>query len=86
MTHFNRLSPDLIEDEAGSLLEILGRTGLKVILDGKNYSIDSEMLAPPMSIVVYKSSVSPNANSSTLEVLQFAYAALRWAGFSIEVI
>jgi hypothetical protein len=82
---FRKEPPNVIRDDAGSSLEILGRTGIRVTVDGRAYSIDSEMLAEPMSIALYRNSISPDVGTAST-ILEFAYAALRWAGFTVEAI
>ncbi|MFF9564897.1 hypothetical protein ACF1AJ_16240 [Leifsonia sp. NPDC014704] len=86
MTTFRMLSADTIEDPSGSTVQILGRTGLRVTLHGDTYTIDSEMLALPMSIVLYRNSVAPEAADRSPGVFQLAVDALTWAGFAVETI
>lgn len=80
------LSADTIEELSGSTVHILSRTGLRVTLGGDTYTIDSEMLALPMSIVLYRNSVTPDAPAGSAGVCQFAVDALTWAGFAVETI
>lgn len=84
MTSFRKLSPNTIQNDSGSSLQILGRTGIRVDVDGQTYTIDSEMLASPMSIVLYRNSISPEAGASVDMIFEFACNALQWAGFTVE--
>lgn len=80
------LSADTIEELSGSTVHILGRTGLRVTLHGDTYTTDSEMLAMPMSIVLYRNSVASDGPAGSAGVCQFAVGALTWAGSAVETI
>jgi len=76
-------------------ITLLGRTGLRYTEDGRSMFVDSEMLAHPNSIVVYRESISrwdPPHESQTLSegdrerVLASIVAALRLQGFDVDVI
>lgn len=82
---FRKMSPTFVRDDSGSSLELLGRTGLQVAVDGQIYTIDSEMLVSPMTIAVYRDSISP-ASDASAGVFEFACAALQWFGFTVESI
>jgi len=86
MTTFRMLLADTIGDTSGSTVQLVGRTGLRVTLGGDTYTIDSEMLALPMGIVLYRNSVAPDAPAGSAGVCQFAVDALTWAGFAVETI
>jgi hypothetical protein len=73
----------------------LGHTGLRYTEDGRSMFVDSEMLARPNGIVVYRESISrwnPPHESQTLSegdcerVLASIVAALRLQGFDVDVI
>jgi hypothetical protein len=49
--------PNVIESSAGFSVRVLGRTGLRYQEGGRSVSIDSEVLAKPRAIVMYKDSV-----------------------------
>lgn len=84
MTSFRKLSPNLIQDDLGSTLQILGRVGIRVVIGAQAFEIDSEMLAIPMGIVIHKDRISPEPGSSASLIVEFACDALQWAGFTVE--
>ena len=76
-------------------ITLLGRTGLRYTEDDRSMFVDSEMLARPNGIVVYRESISrwdPPHESQTLSegdrerVLASIVAALRLQGFDVDVI
>jgi len=54
---FNIPRPNVIESDEGFSIEVLGRTGLKYSQGGRILMLDSEILAGPSEIVIYKSSI-----------------------------
>jgi hypothetical protein len=45
---------NVIESDEGYSVEVLGQTGLKFINNNETYFIDSEVLAGPAGMVIYK--------------------------------
>lgn len=85
MTKFHSTRVNLIEDEHGSSIRILGPVGLEVDFEGHQYDVDSEMLQPPMSIVIYTDSLK-KAEMDYTRVLAFVRAGLEWNGFTVRTI
>jgi hypothetical protein len=55
--HFTEPRPNLIESDTGFSVEVLGRTGLRYVEYGRTAIIDSEVLAKPGAIAVYRDSL-----------------------------
>jgi hypothetical protein len=55
--HFREPRPNLIQSDAGFSVEVLGRTGLRYVEQGKTAIVDSEVLAKPGAIAVYRDSL-----------------------------
>ena len=85
MTRFHSTRENLIEDEHGSSIRILGPVGLEVDFGGHLYDVDSEMLQPPMSIVIYTDSLKDTEMENT-KFLAFLSAGLEWNGFTVRTI
>jgi hypothetical protein len=67
------------------VISLLSRAGLRYTTSEGTIDVDSEMLAPEMSIVVYPGSiVSPFIPPD--QVLSETLGALRYLGFTVEVI
>ncbi len=64
----------------------IGRVGLQLRLDGTRYEIDSEMLNPPMSIVVYFSASSAARDPQSERIRRYVDEALTFSGFRVEYI
>ncbi|MCW2781951.1 MAG: hypothetical protein JWR35_2400 [Marmoricola sp.] len=86
MYDFSQPSPNLILSTSGNALRILGRAGLQFETPGGNLDIDSEMLSPAISIVIYKYSISNELVRDPDATLAEVRSALVWAGFTVEVI
>jgi hypothetical protein len=84
--NFHSSRVNLIEDDSGSSIRILGPTDLDVMFEGNRYTIDSEMLNPPMSLVIYTRSLSAAAGDDAPRLLAFIRAGLEWNGFYVETI
>ena len=79
---FEATGPNVVSSAEGELR--IARVGLWVSFHGQQYDIDSEMLAPPMSIVVYfQRSLAAGADDSE-QIRQFVLDALKFSGFSLE--
>lgn len=85
MTTFRRPSPTVVESDEGRV-RLLGRAGLEVAYDGRLLSVDSEMLAPPMTIAVYDRSGDLPSTPDPGAVLAFAVEALEHVGFRVDVV
>lgn len=86
---------NVIQSDAGYSVEILGRTGLLYTEGSKSIHIDSEVLAGPSGLVIYKGSIiawdSPN-NKETIDekkrdiIIENIQQAFRFRGLEISVI
>lgn len=83
---FSQPSPNLIVSTSGHTIEILGRAGLRVGLGDTTVDIDSEMLNPPMSLVIYTGSVPASTPVPPHELMREVVSALEWAGFTVDQI
>ncbi|UAJ80280.1 hypothetical protein IT072_04320 [Leifsonia sp. ZF2019] len=84
---FRYSGPRTIESHAGESVEILGRAGLRVRIDGQEIPVSSEMLAGPgLRIHIYSSSIPATGPISRSRVLEVLTAAFAWAGYDIEII
>ncbi|GIF23424.1 hypothetical protein BJ973_004036 [Actinoplanes tereljensis] len=86
MYQFSQPGPNLIASSSGRTLEILGRAGLRYHVNGVAIEIDSEMLHPPMSLVIYSDSIPMGTPLPASEILEETIKALEYAGFTVEVI
>lgn len=86
---------NVIESDEGFCIEILGRTGLHFTEKTKTYYVDSELLAGPSGLVVYKDNIRLLAQSSSNkavdrhtvnDIVEKVRRAFRCLGFEIEVI
>ncbi|WP_336855997.1 hypothetical protein [Sinomonas albida] len=64
----------------------IARVGLSVIFHGRQYNIDSEMLDPPMSIVIYFRNSRAAQSEEAEDIRSFIEEALTFRGFMIEFI
>lgn len=55
--HFSEPEPNVIESSAGFMLRVLGRTGMRYMEGGRSVRIDSEVLARPRAIAMFKDSI-----------------------------
>lgn len=85
-TGFEARGPNEIASKDGELH--IARLGLSVTFRGHKYEIDSEMLAPPMSIAIYfrnSSAAKAAAKAQESEQLrEFVRDALTFGGFNVE--
>lgn len=85
-TDFEARGPNVVASKDGELR--IARVGLSVIFRGRQYEIDSEMLAPTMSIVIYfRGSAAAKAAGKAHESDQlrdFIRDALLFEGFDVE--
>jgi len=54
---FSEPEPNLIESTAGFSVTVLGRTGLRYTEDDRSVWIDSEVLAKPRAMALFKDSI-----------------------------
>jgi hypothetical protein len=82
-------------DPRGHIVTLLGRTGLRYIEGNRSMFVDSEMLARPNGIAVYRKSISkwdpPHESDAILEsgrarILANLVQALRLQGLDVDVI
>ncbi len=86
MSVYEHVGPNRVRTPSGSELELVGRAGLVLYRDGERLEVDSEMLDPPMTIAVYVRSVPSFAAVPARSVLDEIVAALKWMGFTVELI
>jgi len=86
MFDFSLPSPNLIVSSTGHRVQILGPVGLRFSLDDTTIEIDSEMLAPPMSIGIYTASIPEDLPTSRADILDEVIQGLESAGFTVETI
>jgi hypothetical protein len=55
--HFSEPEPNVIESSAGFAVRVLGRTGMRYTEGSRSVSIDSEVLAKPRAIAMFKESI-----------------------------
>ena len=84
MSEYRKPEGNLIESDSGSVKR-LGRAGLDVTFNGERLLVNSEMLHPPRSIVIYASEGDLGSSSSASEILAFVRSALEWDGFTVEI-
>jgi len=75
--------PNVIESDDGTI-RIRGRAGLEVNFRGESVQVSSEMLAPPMSIVLYTRGSDAIKSDRAEEILSFVVEGLVSAGFRVE--
>ncbi len=55
--HFSEPEPNVIESSAGFTVRVLGRTGMRYVEGGRSVRINSEVLARPGAIAMFKDSM-----------------------------
>ena len=83
---FTRVGPNAVLSSAGHRIETIGRAGMVFEAAGLTIEIDSEMLAPPMSIGVYATSIAALAPLTPAEILDEVVQGLKFLGFEVQVI
>ena len=92
---FTTPRPNLYESSEGFSVEVLGRTGLTYREAGREMFVDSEVLAGPAGMMVYRDTISqwkpphdgkPIGDVQRERVLKNIREAFRFQGFEIEVI
>ncbi len=94
MSQYRTSGPNVYECSDGYSVEVLGRTGLLYREQGRSLFVDSEVLAPPAGILVYRDSIrrwhSPPGESEVSEaerdrILGNVLAALQSQGIDVQV-
>ena len=92
---FTTPHPNLYESSDGFSVEVLGRTGLTYRQADREMFVDSEVLAGPAGMVVYRDTINqwkPPHNGNAVDdaerekILKNIRDAFRFQGFEIEVI
>lgn len=92
---FTTPRPNLYESSSGFSVEVLGQTGLTYREDDHEMFVDSEVLAGPAGMVVYRDTISrwnpPHdgeiiSDANRERILQNIKDAFQFQGFEIEVI
>ena len=85
MPEYESLGPNAVRAPSGAVITLRGRAGVRYTTSDGAIDVDSEMLAPEMTIAVYpRSIVSPLIPRD--QVLSEALGALRHLGFTVELI
>ena len=83
---FTQVSTNVIGSSSGRTIQLLGRAGLRVTLDGDVVDVNSEMLASPMSIAIYSNSIPTEVSARVPDLLDEVVAGLKWAGFTVQLV
>ena len=92
---FTTPRPNLFESSDGFSVEVLGRAGLTYRESAREMFVDSEVLAGPAGMVVYRDTISqwkPPHNRKPIDdvererILQNIREAFRSQGFEIDII
>jgi hypothetical protein len=92
---FSSPRPNLIESDKGFSVEVLGRTGLRYVENGRAMFIDSEVLTTPGSMAVYRGSIQtwdpPHESDAVAandqeRILSNIREAFDFKGYTIRVI
>jgi hypothetical protein len=85
MPGYETLGPNVVRAPSGAVITLLGRVGVRYATRDGAIDIDSEMLAPEMTIAVYPGSIVSPLTSPD-DVLSETLGALRQLGFTVELI
>lgn len=95
MTDFTVPRPNLYESSSGYSVEVLGRTGLRYVEHERTLFVDSEVLAAPAGILIYRDSikswdasdeVEPLSDAARQRIIDNISAALGSQGIAVDVI
>ncbi len=81
---FTTTKVNVISSDDGELQ--IRRVGLSITFRGQSYEVDSEMLAPPMSIVVYWQRGPAARARNADDIRRFITEGLAAGGFTVELI
>lgn len=86
---------NVVESDSGFSVEVLGRTGLLYVENGRSLRIDSEALAGPSGMVVYARSINEWLcrhsaehidDAAKARIIENCRAAFKFRGFDIQVV
>ena len=95
MTDFTVPRPNLYESSSGYSVEVLGRTGLRYVEHERTFFVDSEVLAAPAGILIYRDSIKfwdasdqgePLSGATRQRIIDNISAALGSQGIAVDVI
>jgi hypothetical protein len=95
MSEFTVPRPNRYESSRGFAVEVLGRTGLLYIEDERTLFVDSEILAAPAGMLIYRDSikswappdeVEPVSEEARQRIVDNIRAALGSHGIDVDVI
>ena len=69
MSEFTVPRPNRYESSRGFSVEVLGRTGLRYVEDERALFVDSEILAAPAGVLIYRDSIKSSDASDEVEPL-----------------
>jgi len=78
---------NVIESDEGYSVEVLGRTGLRYIENGKELILDSEVLMGPagMILLTRQGSIKDLSAQDKHRIVENVRAAFKFRGFDIEI-
>jgi hypothetical protein len=91
MTMFHRAGPNVIENDEGVSVEILGRMGIRYREGGRSVDVESEVLATP-EIAVYVASIRKWSDGDAIDaatrsrIIENIQEAVRSQGENVVVI
>ncbi len=95
MSEFTVPRPNRYESSRGFSVEVLGRTGLRYVEDERALFVDSEILAAPAGVLIYRDSikswdasdeVEPLSEEARQRIVDNIRAALGSQGIVVDVI
>ena len=95
MSEFTVPGPNRYESSRGFSVEVLGRTGLRYVEDERTLFVDSEILAAPAGMLIYRDSikswdasdeVEPLSEEARQRIIDNIRAALGSQGIAVDVI
>jgi hypothetical protein len=80
--------PNVIESDEGYSVEVLGRTGLRYVENGKVLLLESEMLAGLAGLVLFtdQGSIKDLNTHDKQRVIEHVRAAFKFRGFDIQIV
>jgi hypothetical protein len=95
MTRFFVPRPNVYQCSDGYVVEIVGRTGMRYSEGGRTMFVDSEILAPPAGVAIYKDTIArwepPHAAEALspdecLRIRDNIVAALQSQGIAVDLL
>jgi hypothetical protein len=68
--HFSEPEPNVIESSTGFTVRVLGRTGMRYVEGGRSVRIDSEVLARPGAIAMFKDRMKEDSPNDSAEITE----------------